>query len=126
MRQTYALSMYSSLTSPCPRRLLCRRNRDGVARVPHRGETETSSAGRATGCYQVAAGRPGTVRRRVPFRPPAGCGRRSPGVLWSRSDRTMGYMAEPVTTAKTLVTDDGVPIDAVHLPQESDLAIVLA
>ena len=38
----------------------------------------------------------------------------------------MGYMATPVTTAKTLVTDDGVPIDAVHLPQESDLAIVLA
>jgi pimeloyl-ACP methyl ester carboxylesterase len=28
--------------------------------------------------------------------------------------------------AKTLVTDDGVPIDAVHLPQESDLAIVVA
>ena len=38
----------------------------------------------------------------------------------------MGYMAKPVTTAKTLVTDDGVPIDTVHLPQESDLAIVLA
>ena len=38
----------------------------------------------------------------------------------------MGYMANTVTTAKTLVTDDGVPIDAVHLPQESDLAIVLA
>ena len=38
----------------------------------------------------------------------------------------MGYMAKPVTKAKTLVTDDGVPIDAVHLPQESDLAIVLA
>jgi pimeloyl-ACP methyl ester carboxylesterase len=28
--------------------------------------------------------------------------------------------------AKTLVTDDGVPIDAVHLPQESDLAILVA
>jgi pimeloyl-ACP methyl ester carboxylesterase len=38
----------------------------------------------------------------------------------------MGYMAAPVTTATTLVTDDGVPIDAVHLPQKSDLAIVLA
>jgi len=38
----------------------------------------------------------------------------------------MGYMAKPVTTAKTLVTDDGVPIDAVHLPRDSDLAIVLA
>ena len=42
------------------------------------------------------------------------------------SDRTMGYMAEPVTKAKTLVTDDGVPIDTVHLAQDSDLAIVLA
>jgi pimeloyl-ACP methyl ester carboxylesterase len=31
-----------------------------------------------------------------------------------------------VTKAKTLVTDDGVPIDTVHLPQDSDLAIVLA
>jgi pimeloyl-ACP methyl ester carboxylesterase len=38
----------------------------------------------------------------------------------------MGYMAEPVTKAKTLVTDDGVPIDTVHLAQDSDLAIVLA
>jgi pimeloyl-ACP methyl ester carboxylesterase len=35
-------------------------------------------------------------------------------------------MAEPVTKAKTLVTDDGVPIDTVHLAQDSDLAIVLA
>jgi pimeloyl-ACP methyl ester carboxylesterase len=35
-------------------------------------------------------------------------------------------MAEPVTKAKTLVTDDGVPIDAVHLARRSDLAIVLA
>jgi pimeloyl-ACP methyl ester carboxylesterase len=34
-------------------------------------------------------------------------------------------MAEPVTKAKTLVTDDGVAIDTVHLPQDSDLAIVL-
>lgn len=38
----------------------------------------------------------------------------------------MAYMAEPVTKAKTLVTDDGVPIDTVHLVQDSDLAIVLA
>ncbi len=43
-----------------------------------------------------------------------------------RDGRTMGYMAEPVTKASTLVTDDGVPIDTVHLPQDSDLAIVLA
>ncbi|HYZ54392.1 MAG TPA: alpha/beta fold hydrolase [Streptosporangiaceae bacterium] len=35
-------------------------------------------------------------------------------------------MPSPVVMAKTLVTDDGVPIDAVHLPQESDLAIVIA
>ncbi|HEY0716856.1 MAG TPA: alpha/beta fold hydrolase [Streptosporangiaceae bacterium] len=35
-------------------------------------------------------------------------------------------MAAPVTKTKTLVTDDGVPIDAVHLAQDSDLAIVLA
>jgi pimeloyl-ACP methyl ester carboxylesterase len=38
----------------------------------------------------------------------------------------MGYVAEPVTKATTLVTDDGVPIDTVHLAQDSDLAIVLA
>ena len=35
-------------------------------------------------------------------------------------------MDAPVTKAETLVTDDGVPIDAVHLAQDSDLAIVLA
>ncbi len=35
-------------------------------------------------------------------------------------------MAQPVVTAKTLVTDDGVPIEAVHLPGERDLAIVVA
>jgi pimeloyl-ACP methyl ester carboxylesterase len=38
----------------------------------------------------------------------------------------MGYVAEPVTKATTLVTDDGVPIETVHLAQDSDLAIVLA
>ncbi len=38
----------------------------------------------------------------------------------------MEYVAEPVTKATTLVTDDGVPIDTVHLAQDSDLAIVLA
>ena len=31
-----------------------------------------------------------------------------------------------MTKAETLVTDDGVPIDTVHLAQDSDLAIVLA
>jgi pimeloyl-ACP methyl ester carboxylesterase len=35
-------------------------------------------------------------------------------------------MAAPVTKANTLVTGDGVPIDTVHLAQDSDLAIVLA
>jgi pimeloyl-ACP methyl ester carboxylesterase len=35
-------------------------------------------------------------------------------------------MSSPVTKARTLVTDDGVAIDAVHLPRDSDLAIVLA
>jgi pimeloyl-ACP methyl ester carboxylesterase len=38
----------------------------------------------------------------------------------------MGGVDAPVTKAETLVTDDGVPIDAVHLAQDSDLAIVLA
>ncbi|HEX6523167.1 MAG TPA: alpha/beta fold hydrolase [Streptosporangiaceae bacterium] len=35
-------------------------------------------------------------------------------------------MAKPVVTATTLVTEDGVPIDAAHLPGSGDLAIVLA
>jgi pimeloyl-ACP methyl ester carboxylesterase len=35
-------------------------------------------------------------------------------------------MTNPVTRARTLVTDDGVPIEAVHLPGGSDLAIVVA
>ena len=35
-------------------------------------------------------------------------------------------MTKPVTRSITIVTDDGVPIDAVHLPGSSDLAIVLA
>jgi pimeloyl-ACP methyl ester carboxylesterase len=38
----------------------------------------------------------------------------------------MGDVDAPVTKAETLVTDDGVAIDAVHLAQDSDLAIVLA
>ena len=38
----------------------------------------------------------------------------------------MGTMTEPVLKTRTLVTDDGVPIDAMHLPKDSDLAIVLA
>jgi pimeloyl-ACP methyl ester carboxylesterase len=35
-------------------------------------------------------------------------------------------MTTPVTKAETIVTDDGVAIDAVHLPGASDLGIVLA
>jgi pimeloyl-ACP methyl ester carboxylesterase len=35
-------------------------------------------------------------------------------------------MTKPVTKASTIVTDDGVPIDAAHLPGRSELAIVLA
>src|ERR1700726_2024386 len=35
-------------------------------------------------------------------------------------------MTKPVVTATTLVTEDGVPIDAIHLPGDQDLAIVVA
>jgi fermentation-respiration switch protein FrsA (DUF1100 family) len=35
-------------------------------------------------------------------------------------------MTKPVVTATTLVTEDGVPIDAIHLPGQTDLAIVVA
>src|SRR5580658_328782 len=35
-------------------------------------------------------------------------------------------MAKAVVTATTLVTDDGVPIDAIHLPGHKDLAIIVA
>jgi pimeloyl-ACP methyl ester carboxylesterase len=35
-------------------------------------------------------------------------------------------MSRPVVQGRTLVTDDGVPIDAIHLPGSQDLAIVLA
>jgi len=35
-------------------------------------------------------------------------------------------MTQPVLKTRTLVTDDGVPIEAMHLPQDGDLAIVLA
>ncbi len=37
-----------------------------------------------------------------------------------------GCMTKPVPNARTIVTADGVPIDAAHLPGDSDLAIVLA
>ena len=35
-------------------------------------------------------------------------------------------MTKPVPHARTIVTDDGVPIDAAHLPGDKDLCIVLA
>jgi|HubBroStandDraft_1064217.scaffolds.fasta_scaffold41522_3 fermentation-respiration switch protein FrsA (DUF1100 family) len=35
-------------------------------------------------------------------------------------------MAKPVPYARTIVTEDGVPIDAAHLPGDPDLGIVLA
>jgi len=35
-------------------------------------------------------------------------------------------MTKPVPYARTIVTDDGVPIDAAHLPGDRDLGIVLA
>jgi fermentation-respiration switch protein FrsA (DUF1100 family) len=35
-------------------------------------------------------------------------------------------MTKPVVTAITLVTEDGVPIEAIHLPGTGDLAIVVA
>src|SRR5216683_905140 len=35
-------------------------------------------------------------------------------------------MTKPVAYARTIVTDDGVPIDAAHLPGDLDLGIVLA
>jgi pimeloyl-ACP methyl ester carboxylesterase len=35
-------------------------------------------------------------------------------------------MTKPVVKATTLVTEDGVPIEAIHLPGPSDLAIVMA
>jgi pimeloyl-ACP methyl ester carboxylesterase len=35
-------------------------------------------------------------------------------------------MAKPVVTATTLVTEDGVPIEAIHLPGPRDLAVVVA
>jgi pimeloyl-ACP methyl ester carboxylesterase len=35
-------------------------------------------------------------------------------------------MTKPVVTATTLVTEDGVPIEAIHLPGPRDLAIVVA
>jgi fermentation-respiration switch protein FrsA (DUF1100 family) len=35
-------------------------------------------------------------------------------------------MTKPVVAATTLITEDGVPIDAIHLPGQRDLAIVVA
>ena len=43
-----------------------------------------------------------------------------------RPDAQNGGMSPPVVKALTLVTSDGVPIDAAHLPGDPDLAVVLA
>jgi pimeloyl-ACP methyl ester carboxylesterase len=43
-----------------------------------------------------------------------------------RTDAQNGGMSLPVVKALTLVTSDGVPIDAAHLPGDTDLAVVLA
>src|SRR5215813_1105890 len=37
-----------------------------------------------------------------------------------------GVMTQPVIKTRTLVTDDGVQIEAMHLPKGGDLAILLA
>jgi pimeloyl-ACP methyl ester carboxylesterase len=55
--------------------------------------------------------------------------RRHAGVIGDQSCRRRGQnkgMSRPVLKAKTLVTEDGVPIDAMHLPSDGDLAVVLA
>jgi pimeloyl-ACP methyl ester carboxylesterase len=39
---------------------------------------------------------------------------------------TVADLTEPVTKAVTLVTDDGVPIDATHLPGDASLGFVIA
>ncbi len=52
-----------------------------------------------------------------------------PGKTLGRLVRTVTQnrdMTTPVTKAETLVTEDGVPIDAVHLAGDSSLAFVLA
>src|SRR5262249_62037296 len=48
-------------------------------------------------------------------------GERSPSVLTQNVP-----MSKPVPSARTIVTEDGVPIDAAHLPGDKDLGIVLA
>ena len=56
--------------------------------------------------------------------------RRPPREACTRLPLTPGEhnrgMSQPVTKAMTIVTQDGVPIDAVHLPGSTDLGIVVA
>jgi len=56
----------------------------------------------------------------VPGLRPAGPGRLPHPVTQN------GEMSAPVLKAETLVTTDGVPIDAIHLPGGRELAIVMA
>src|ERR1700722_5591194 len=55
-----------------------------------------------------------------------GCRARACTRLPLRAGEHNRAMTKPVLKATTLVTEDGVPIDAVHLPGSSDLAIVVA
>src|ERR1019366_9197608 len=56
---------------------------------------------------------------------PAPIARRRPGRR-SICTRRGSWLSLPVVQALTLVTSDGVPIDAAHLPGRTDLAVVLA
>jgi pimeloyl-ACP methyl ester carboxylesterase len=61
--------------------------------------------------------------------PPGGGFRTGAVASWAfrfAGTRRMGGMSLPVVKAVTLVTSDGVPIDAAHLPGDTDLAVVLA
>ena len=49
-----------------------------------------------------------------------------PRALTVAASAQNGGMTRPILKAKTLVTDDGVAIDAVHIPRDGDLAVVLA
>src|SRR5262249_29258940 len=75
----------------------------------------------------MVRGRPGGAVRPQP--PRGGSPRRrrfpTPGLPASLVTHN-GDMTQPVLKTRTLVTEDGVPIEAMHLPADTDLAIVLA
>ena len=76
----------------------------------------------------AAPGEEADRRGRAPAcRSRAGQGRPArPGARAGSAVKQNRGMTKPVIQARTLVTEDGVPIDVVHLPGDSDLAIVLA